>query len=354
MALTDRPQEGGADVRKRKKTGTWPLSAGAVRMGGLCALRAPVPIPAEGGLSLSRPPPLSGASSAPSARLARERWIVARSSTGETTTEKSTAKSSAANVVWSSSCPLSDAVAMMNANSPHAAIAKPTVVALARVRGVAHTPVASLPRAARKKRPARPKTAADEKERTGTANLRDGGEGESGVSRAGVGAGGAESGTHSPAARCEEELQQPRLQPLDLLGPRSMQPRLGAAAQAGEKGAEQVRGAERVGERDECTSKTEENQQQILVLEPAASGEQLARRRARRAREQLRHAPARYGARNEHQTGRGEDGRQKRKGGAARGDGLEQREKEQRDDVVEHRRRNDELARRRVQHLNRA
>mmetsp|Transcript_28113 Transcript_28113/g.85888 ORF Transcript_28113/g.85888 Transcript_28113/m.85888 type:complete len:213 (-) Transcript_28113:274-912(-) len=59
---------------------------------------------------------------------------------------------------------------MMNANSPHAAIAKPTVVALARVRGVAHTPVASLPRAARKKRPARPKTAADEKERTGTAN----------------------------------------------------------------------------------------------------------------------------------------------------------------------------------------
>jgi hypothetical protein len=66
---------------------------------------------------------------------------------------------------------LRDEVAMMKANSPHAAIAKPTVAAFARVRGVAHTPVAILPNAAREKSDACAQTVGELKERMGTANL---------------------------------------------------------------------------------------------------------------------------------------------------------------------------------------
>eukprot|EP00962_Isochrysis_galbana_P054496 scaffold26075_cov86-Isochrysis_galbana.AAC.2 len=66
---------------------------------------------------------------------------------------------------------LSEVVPMMKANSPHVAMAKPTVAAFVRVRGVAHTQVVPLPSKAREKSEARDHTMDEVKERTGRTNL---------------------------------------------------------------------------------------------------------------------------------------------------------------------------------------
>mmetsp|Transcript_920 Transcript_920/g.2748 ORF Transcript_920/g.2748 Transcript_920/m.2748 type:complete len:339 (+) Transcript_920:365-1381(+) len=151
ISRTLSPHAGGADVRSRKKTG-------AVDTSTTGPARAP-----------ARRPPLMASRMARSFRLCEPRRT-ARASTGAITTDARTASNSAAKVVWSSRPLLSEAVATMKANSPHAAMVRPTVNTSARDAGTTSKPDASLPRPAQLKSAARPRTVAEAKERTGTMN----------------------------------------------------------------------------------------------------------------------------------------------------------------------------------------
>mmetsp|Transcript_53248 Transcript_53248/g.122368 ORF Transcript_53248/g.122368 Transcript_53248/m.122368 type:complete len:318 (+) Transcript_53248:1318-2271(+) len=105
------------------------------------------------------------------AREARAaRASTARRQSGETSTEMSTARVSEAKVCVLIMCMSSAAVAMINANSPHALIAKPTVAISVGVRGTAKTPVSSLPVAASEKSSAEPTTRPLANSRTGISN----------------------------------------------------------------------------------------------------------------------------------------------------------------------------------------
>ena len=96
----------------------------------------------------------------------RERWR--RSSVGEKTTDIITARITAENVCASMRPSRRAVVAVMKANSPHADMARPTVITSFLRSGTTHRPVASLPSTAMKRMHAWPMTVRSPKSRTGT------------------------------------------------------------------------------------------------------------------------------------------------------------------------------------------